>query len=99
MPIGEDSTSASSVLLPGVVAGSVSILLLLVNVETVDVDKMIPENMKQKKDKQRTLLIVVFWSLHAPWPWCLEKAPWFPPLASRSLPPHTAKEGENSIMR
>jgi len=50
------------VLLPGVVAGSVSILLLLllVYVETVDVDKMIPENMKQKKDKQRTLLIVVF---------------------------------------
>ncbi len=39
---------------------SVSILLLLVNVETVDVDKMIPENMKQKKDKQRILLIVVF---------------------------------------
>jgi len=78
--------------LPGVVAGSVSILLLLVNVETVDVDKMIPENIKQKKDKQRTLLIVVFWSLRVPWPWCLEKAPWFPPLASRSPPTHTAKE-------
>jgi hypothetical protein len=51
------------VLLPGVVAGSVSILLLVVNVETVDVEKMIPENVKQKSDKQRTLLIVVFWSL------------------------------------
>ena len=85
-------------LLPGVVAGSVSILLLVVNVETVDVEKMIPENVKQKSDKQRTLLIVVFWSLRALWPWCLLKAPWFPPLASRSLPPHTAKEGENSIM-
>jgi len=119
VPIGEDSTSASSVLLPGVVAGSVSILLPLVNVETVDVDKMIPENKKHKKDKQRTLMIVVFWSLRARRHLgfhpsreeaspptlqkrgrilsCAEKAPWFPPLTSRSLPPHTAKDGENSV--
>jgi len=51
--IGEDSTSASSVLLPGVVAGSGSILLLLVNVETVYVDKMIPENKKTKKGQTK----------------------------------------------
>jgi hypothetical protein len=38
----------------------VSILLLLGNVETVDVEKMTPENVKQKRDKKRTLLIVVF---------------------------------------
>jgi hypothetical protein len=39
---------------PGVVvSGSVSILLLLVaNVETVDLEKMIPENVKQKSAKK-----------------------------------------------
>ena len=40
-------------LLPGVVAESVSILLLLVNDETVDVDKMLSDNETKK-------LIVVF---------------------------------------
>jgi hypothetical protein len=68
------------VLLPGVVAESVSILLLLVNDETVDVDKMLSDNETKK-------LIVVFWSLRTR----------FPPLASRSLPPHTAKEEDSSV--
>jgi hypothetical protein len=70
VPEGEDSTR-SSVLLWGVDAmpRAVSILLLVVNVKTFDVEKMIPENVKQKNDKQRTPLIVVFWCLPTPWPW------------------------------
>ena len=70
MPEGEDSTR-SSVLLWGVDAmpRAVSILLLVVNVETFDVEKMIPENVKQKNDKQSTPLIVVFWCFPTPWPW------------------------------
>jgi hypothetical protein len=42
-------------------------LLLVVDVKTVDLKEMIPENAKQNSEKQRTMLIVVSWYLCVPW--------------------------------